>query len=116
MIKQATAPLYIRFGELPEDNESKVHFGDATVRNEGGLSVWRAVECDGQYFPILPEDANKSAISDYFRMLFSDKKVYLVTGMEMRLEGADREPLLYPPTVVVIQELHYTCKEGISGT
>ncbi len=107
MIKQATAPLYIRFGELPEDNVSKVHFGDATVRSEGGLSVWRAVECDGQYFPLLPEDANKSAISDYFSMLFSDKEVYLVTGTEMRLEGADREPLLDAPTVVVIKKLNY---------
>lgn len=107
-MKNATLPLYIRFGEIPQDKISKVHFGDAVVRGEGGLSVWEAVEADMEYYPILPECANESAVADYFRLLFSNKSVYLVTGQKMRLEGADREPLLIPETVVVIKKLNYS--------
>ena len=107
-MKNATLPLYIRFGEIPQDKISKVHFGDAVIRSEGGLSVWDAVEANGDYYPILPECANESAVADYFRLLFSDKDIYLVTGQEMRLEGADREPLLIPETVIVIKKLNYS--------
>ena len=105
-MKQATLPLYIRFGDIPEDNQSSVHYGDQLVRKEGGLSVWRAVEAFGTYFPMMHEDINKDGIFDYFGMLFSNKPVYLVTGSEMRLEGADREPLL--EDVVVIRKLDYS--------
>ena len=94
-MKQASIPLYIRFGEIPNDESSKVHRGDAIIRKEGGVSVWRAVESDGIYYPILPVDFNKNAISDYFNLLLkSNKRVYLVTGDELSIEGADREPLL----------------------
>ena len=106
-MKQATMPLYIRFGEIPSDGKSKVHRGDEIVREEAGVSVWRAVENCGCYYPILPEEPNKNTISDYFHMLLhSDKKVYLVTGTEMFIEGADREPLLMD--VKVLKEItHY---------
>ena len=53
------------------------------------------MESDGIYYPILPADFNKNAISDYFNLLLkSNKRVYLVTGDELSIEGADREPLL----------------------
>lgn len=105
-MKQATIPLYIRFGNIPDDKQSSVHFGDQVVRKEGGLSVWRAVEANRQYFPVLPEDTNEAGIQDYFDMLFSDKPIYLVTGQEIRLEGACREPLL--TDVTVIKKLDYS--------
>ena len=90
-MKQAAAPLYIRFGEIPKGKKSKVHCGDETVRNEGGLSVWRAVEVNNCYYPILPEEPNDNTISDYFNLLLqSDRKVYLVTGDELYIEGACR--------------------------
>jgi len=107
-MKQATAKLYIRFGRIPTNGISKVHFGDEKVREEGGLSVWRATEVNGRYYPILPDDANDNSIADYFTYLItSNKPVYLVTGMEMRLEGADREVLLYPSTVSIVDEISY---------
>ena len=94
-MKQATIPLYIRFGEIPKDEKSKVYRSDSIVREEAGVSVWRAIENCGCYYPILPEEPNENTISDYFDMLLhNDKKVYLVTGTEMFIEGADREPLL----------------------
>ena len=94
-MKQAVVPLYIRFGEIPKDEKSKVYRSDSIVREEAGVSVWRAIENCGCYYPILPEEPNENTISDYFDMLLhNDKKVYLVTGTEMFIEGADREPLL----------------------
>lgn len=95
----ASIPLYIRFGEIPEDGQSKVHRNDWIIRSEGGVSVWRAVEDQGRYWPLLPEEPNGNTIADYFSMLTNrfhqkDRKVYLVTGTEICIEGADREPLL----------------------
>lgn len=107
-MKQATVKVYIRFGEIPPDGISHVHLGDYDARPEGGLSVWRAVKSNGCYYPVLPEDANEDAIADYFDMLLTGRqRVYLVTGQEMRLEGADREPLLMMPVTVLKEITHY---------
>lgn len=103
-MKQATKPLYIRFGEIPKNENSKVHRGDAEIRNEGGVSVFKAIETEGKYYPILPKHPNDNAITDYFYLLLhSNTKVYLVTGDEIFIEGADREPLLM--NVKVIKEI-----------
>ncbi len=114
-MKQAKMPLYIRFGEIPNDGKSRVHRSDDVIREEAGLSVWRAVENCGCYYPVLPEDANENAIADYFNfLLHSDKKVFLVTGTEIFIEGADREPLLID--VKVLKEItHYYRKEGMNN-
>lgn len=106
-MKQANVKLYIRFGDIPDDGMSKVHLSDYEARSEGGLSVWRAVEANGRYYPVLPEDANEAAIADFFNFLMCDKgPVYLLTGEEIRMEGADREPLLQK--WVVLEEItHY---------
>lgn len=101
-MKQASLPLYIRFGEIPDDKISRVHRGDSIVREEGGLSVYHAIS-DGMngYYPLLPEDANDDAVTDYFRFLLESRSnVYLVTGTEMFLQGADREPLLMDPVII----------------
>ena len=103
---QATVPVYIRFGELPNDGQSEVHWGDYTARKEGGISVWRAIKANGQYYPMLHSDANEDGIADFYRMVMQHSDpIYLVTGQEIRLEGADREPLL--KNVVILKQLHY---------
>ena len=106
-MKYATVPVYIRFGEIPKNKKSKIYAGDQIVGEEVGVSVFRALESNGFYYPALPEDVNENGIMDYFQFLLnSDKKVYLVTGDEMRFEGQCREPLLQ--NVVVIKEItHY---------
>ena len=111
MIKQAKAPLYIRFGEIPTSGHSKIHASDEVIGEEVGISIYRAIESNGLYFPELPEDANESGIFDYFEyLLHSDKKVYLVTGTEMRFEGQDREPLLSDATV--LKDITHYYREG----
>lgn len=105
-MKQATMPLYIRFGEIPSDEKSKVYRGDEIVREEAGVSVWEAIECDNRYYPILPDSPTDNTISDYFYlMLNSESNVYLVTGDRIFIEGADREPLLI--NVKIIKDITY---------
>lgn len=99
--------LYIRFGDIPEDFQSKVYRNDTIIRNEGGVSVWNCIESNDMYFPILPKNPNENAVMDYFKLLFSDKPVYLVTGTPMFLTGADGEPLLMDD-IKIIKELDYS--------
>lgn len=100
-MKQAKVPVYIRIGNIPDDEQSKVHRSDILVINEGGISVWKAVEVNGLYYPILPKHPNENTIADYFdHLLHSDDPVFLVTGTEIFIEGADREPLLIDVTVL----------------
>jgi len=35
-MEQATIKLYIRFGDIPKDFQSKVHRNGVVLRNEGG--------------------------------------------------------------------------------
>ena len=98
-MNQATIPLYIRFGSIPKSQKSKVYASDQVIGEEPGLSVYRAVEANGIYFPIMENDFIESGIFDYFKFLFEavkkeDRKVYLVTGDESRFQGHDREVLL----------------------
>ncbi|MCM1439502.1 MAG: hypothetical protein NC131_09940 [Roseburia sp.] len=100
-MKQAKVPLYIRFGDIPPDGISHVHFGDYDARPEGGLSVWEAVEANDCYYPVLPEDVNESGVADYFdQLLYGTGPVYLLTGDRIRMNGADNEPLLHRWTVL----------------
>lgn len=106
-MKLSSIPVFIRFGDIPKDGKSKLYRNGEIVGEEMGVSVFRATETNGMYFPILPEDANADCIFDYFRfLLHSDKPVYLVTGTELCYEGRDREPLL--SDVIVIKDItHY---------
>ena len=45
-MKQATAKLYIRFGELPKDGKSRVHISGEPCVEEAGVSVYRAIEAN----------------------------------------------------------------------
>lgn len=102
----AEIPVYIRYGEIPANGKSKIYFGDALVGEEPGVSVWETYRVDNVYFPKLPDEPNENAVADYFDYLLNrDKRVYLVTGNRIRVEGHDREPLL--EDVKIIRELTY---------
>ena len=85
---------YLRFGNIPEDKVSKVHRSDAIIRNEAGVSVWNCAFVNDVPFPLLPDNANESAMADYFYFLLGNKPVYLVTGTELKERGSANEPLL----------------------
>ena len=111
-MKTETTPLYIRFGEIPENEKSKVYRGDVVLREEAGVSVWRAVQANRQYYPVLPDEPNENAIADYFNFIMNCKcNVYLVTGNEICIEGADREPLL--TDVKIIKDITWMYKKDV---
>lgn len=85
---------YLRFGDIPEDKISKVHRSDAIIRNEAGVSVWNCAFANDVPFPLLPDNANESAMADYFYCLLGNKPVYLVAGTELKERGSANEPLL----------------------
>ena len=100
-MKYATTPLYIRFGDIPEDEQSQVWISGIPIAKDIGVSVYRAIECCGMYFPALPEESNADGVMDYFMfLLHGERPVYLVTGEELGFEGKDREPLLKNVTVL----------------
>lgn len=112
-MEKASIPVYIRFGEIPKDGKSKIHFGDEIAGIEPGISVWEAVKVDNAYYPKLPENYNDCTLSDYFyELLESKKKVYLVIGDRIRINGKDNEPLL--ENVKIIREItqYYPNRKG----
>ena len=85
---------YIRFGRIPEDKISKQHKGDQILRHEKGVSVWNCAMVNDVPFPLLPDKASESTMADYFYMLMGNRRVFLVTGTELKEKGSAGEPLL----------------------
>lgn len=106
MINTETIPVYIRFGEIPENERSKVYQGNEVLCEEAGVSVWECVKANGQYYPVLPKEVNESGIADYFDFILNnDKPIYLVVGNRILINGHDNEPLLR--NVKVIKKIVY---------
>lgn len=85
---------YIRFGNIPNDEHSKNHRGDAILKVEKGVSVWECAFVNDVPFPLLPKDADETCMADYFYFLLGNKPVYLVEGNELEETGSVGEPLL----------------------
>ena len=94
---------YIRFGRIPTDGISKAHRGDEVLWSEKGVSVYNSVIVNGVYFPVLPPNPSESAYADYFYFLFSNKRVFVVTGNELAEKGSSGEPLL--KNVEILEEI-----------
>lgn len=94
---------YIRFGDIPKDEKSKVHRGEALIHDEKGVSVWDSAIANDVYFPILPQNPNECAVQDYFGFIWGNRPVYLVTGDELNEKGTCGEPLI--ANAKIIKEL-----------
>ena len=109
---------YIRFGEIPKDEKSKIGngcIGDGykCVGYEEGVSVWDCVYNfdTGKYHLVAPH-GNSCTHGDFSSMAFPDdccgcdpkQKIYVVTGIEVGY-GADCEPLL--KDVKIVKELPF---------
>lgn len=89
---------YIRIGEIPPTEKSRIHRGDTIVGEELGVSVWEAVELDGKFRILIPNPCNEAAMTDiYDSFLKSDwyrsVPVYELEGDVVGV-GSDGEPLL----------------------
>lgn len=93
--------LYIRYGEIPPDEKSKIYnqCDNSVIGKEAGVSVFEYIEGRGI---VVPD--NKIARDD-FLMLSSKFWInhYLVTGDEVGI-GSDGEPLI--TNVKILKLLH----------
>lgn len=51
MLKKKT---YIRIGEIPSDEKSKIHRGDAVIGEEDGVSVYNCIKLNDTYHIVMP--------------------------------------------------------------
>ncbi len=103
---------YIRIGEIPEDEISKIHRGDAIIGSEKGVSVYNAVKIKDKWRIVMPIPFKEGQGNTYECLIQNvteccykidqPQKVYLVTGNEVGI-GSDNEPLI--KDVRVIQEI-----------
>lgn len=103
---------YIRVGEIPEGEISKIHRGDAIIGTEKGVSVYNAVNMKDKWHIVMPTPFKEGQGNTYESLIQNvtecrykidrPRKVYLVTGCEVGT-GSDNEPLI--KNVRVIQEI-----------
>lgn len=98
-----SAKYYIRFGEIPKDEKSKIYKSDAIIGMEKGVSVWDSVSANNLYLPIMPQNPSDSCIHDYMMYIWGNKRVFLVTGIELKDKGSVGEPLL--TNIHIVKEL-----------
>lgn len=98
---------YIRFGEIPENEVSGIYCGEVKVGEEKGVSVYDAVEIDGEWRVVLPNPLLKEVGFDLYNFISNTKHLveterrpmYLVQGDEIG-RGSTNEPLLKNITIV----------------
>lgn len=109
--------IYIRFGEIPENEQSKIGNGAIgegykCIGYEIGVSVWDAVLLDDGYHLVAPINGNSATYGDFSSYAFPDDcygcrpddKIYVVSGDEVG-KGSDNEPLL--KNVKIIKQLPF---------
>ena len=87
--------LYIRFGEIPTDEKSKIYQGEVEVGRENGVSVYPAFETsDGDIVLGLNLPVTKTTLYTQQHLLeYDNRPCYLLSG-EYIGKGTDGEPLI----------------------
>lgn len=86
---------YIRFGKIPDNEQSNIYRHGELVGKEIGVSVYDCCYNRGKYCIIYPNPSNEDTICDFSGFMFYTPRspIYLVTGEEVGI-GSDGEPLL----------------------
>lgn len=86
---------YLRFGEIPKDEQSSIHYRSYYCGKEKGVSVYHCTFINHKPHIILPMPCSEGAVDTLTGFLFysSKKPIYLVTGDEIGT-GHDGEPLI----------------------
>lgn len=90
------ARTYIRFGDIPTDQLSTIHYRGYEVGKEPGVSVYDCIRNDkGEYQIVLPTPCSQGTITSLEGFMFysKDKSIYLVTG-DVVGYGTDGEPCI----------------------
>ena len=88
--------VFIRFGDIPKDEQSGIHYRSYYCGKEPGVSVYDClIWGDGVPQIVLPTPYLEGALNTSTDLLIYDKDrpVYLVTG-DVVGHGHDNEPLL----------------------
>ncbi|MBE6299807.1 MAG: hypothetical protein E7083_05655 [Bacteroidales bacterium] len=103
---------YIRIGEIPENETSKIYNGDAIIGEERGVSVYDCIEKNGKYHIVMPlpfiegqGQTYECLIQEVTQCRYEiarPRKVYLVTGKQVG-NGHDNEPII--KNIKIIKEI-----------
>lgn len=89
--------LYIRFGRIPQDEQSNMKHHFETIGKEIGVSCYYVHEYNNKYLPVIPIPCTEDTLCtiDYclHEASLGERPVYLITGDEVGF-GVDKEPLL----------------------
>lgn len=109
-------PLYIRFGDIPKDEKSKVYNGEIEIGTEKGVSVYPAFEdLEGNIVLGLSLPVTKTSLYTQQHLLeYDNRACYLVSGDYIG-KGTDGEPLLR--NIKIIREIKdFRVKQGEQET
>lgn len=94
---------YIRVGEIPQDEKSRIYNGDGIIGIEDGVSVYNAVKINDNWHIVMPSPFKEGQGSTYECLIQEvtqcrykinePRSVYLVTGCEVGI-GHDGEPVI----------------------
>lgn len=86
---------YIRFGEIPKNEQSAIYHHGEFRGYLNGTSVYNAAYLDKKWMVVLPLKITIDTIPTYECLrVYQKRKVYLITGKEIGI-GNDGEPLVY---------------------
>lgn len=108
-----TRQLYVRFGDIPDDEKSKIYRGDeGEIGEEDGVSVYPAFEVDGNIVLGLTLPITRTTLHTQQHLLeYDDRPCYLVSGDYVG-KGVDGEPLIR--NVSIIKQVdNYRIKEPV---
>lgn len=102
--------FYLRFGKVPEDESSRVYWGDTgVIGKEDGVSAWYAVKINDRYHMVAPNPTTSSSYSDFCHSAFpretgecGNEPIYILRGKCVGY-GMASEPLL--KDIEIIEEL-----------
>ena len=107
-----TNRYYIRIGEIPENEQSKIHRGDAVIGEEKGVSVYDTEFINGKWRIVMPfyfkegqgqtYEALIQCVTECRYKINKPSKVYLVSGKKVG-NGSDGEPVI--KNVKIIKDL-----------
>ena len=103
-------PLYIRFGEIPDNEKSKIYRGEEEIGEEDGVSVYPAFEVNGDIVLGLTLPITKTTLYTQQHLLeYENRPCYLVKGDYVG-KDADGQPLIH--NVQIIKKIdNYRVKE-----
>ena len=102
--------LYVRFGDIPSNEKSKIYRGEEEIGEENGVSVYPAFELNGNIVLGLTLPITRTTLYTQQHLLeYDNRPCYLVSGDYVG-SGTDGEPLIR--NISIIKRLdNYRIKE-----